>query len=194
MRRIDWSWRSWGFRYDKGYYIGVDTLLGSVYVNSFRDPEEPYISRGRCREIEFRIPLAKRWQIELSTNGKDYLTLVNGPKYLNNLSWIIDEFDSSFNDLAIASLRYHMDYAVAVCDDHRRAVYQDLVDRLSEKPPCFTEEELLILVPPGADWMAGSSPEQSAIYDVHREREDAYRERIQQARHDFVDIMRGLWS
>jgi hypothetical protein len=203
--KIDGHWRGWGISHDPRYWSRFFTPLGSFGVDSFREQDEPGLSRGRCREWEFRIPLTRKWQINLSTNGKDYLTLVKGPKYLKNLNWILDEFDSSFNDLAIASLRYHLDFSV--CDTSaQRDVYEDLIARLGEAPPEFTDEEMAVLHPPGwrrSDdfeerdghiYLKESTPEEKAIYEAHWKLEDEYHARINQARHDFVDIIGNLWS
>ena len=202
---IDKSWRNWGFSHDS-HWTRFFTPLGSFGVDSFRKYDKPGASRGRRQEWELHIPLAGKWQIKLSSRGKDYLTLVKGPRYLKNLDWILDEFDSSFNDLAIASLRYHLDFSV--CDNEsRRDVYEDLIARLGEKPPTFTDEEMAVLHPPGWDLkdefeempdgsfvMKESRPEVRVIHERHWQREDEYRERIKQARHDFVDVMGSLWS
>ncbi|MFC4128895.1 hypothetical protein [Nocardia rhizosphaerae] len=161
-------------------------------------------TRGRLTEHVWQMPLWY-WDVTVHGRGKSYRELTGLPPM--SIDWILDEFDSSFNDLAIASLRYHMDYSVCVCPDERRAKYEDLIDRLSERDPLFTEEELTILYPPGRkredDYeqlpdgsyrRRPSTPEQQAVFDVSRERTAAYDERIRQARHDFVDIMRELWS
>ncbi|WP_068059332.1 hypothetical protein [Nocardia xishanensis] len=159
--------------------------------------------RGRCRERVFAMPFFG-WDVTFYGRGKSYRELVG---FDLPIDWILDEFDDSFNDLAIASLRYHMDYSVALCSDERRAKYTDLIERLTEPRPRFTEEELAILEPPGWTWeddfephpdggalMKPTPPEKQAVYEAHRLREDAYLERIRQARHDFVDIMPELWS
>lgn len=203
-KRITKHWRGWGLSVyaPDGWWI-VRTPLGSFGIDSHRRVTQPGFSRGRCRERELRIPLTKKWQIHLSTKGDDYLTLVNGPKYLRSINWILDEFDSSFNDLAIASLRYHLDFSV--CDNEsRRDVYEDLIARLGEKPPTFTDEEMAVLHPPGWEMfeptgaggfrLTESTPERTVIHERHRQREDEYRARIQQARKDFIDVLPGLWS
>lgn len=206
-KRGSFSWHGWGaYWYHKSWYQ-VHAPFGGVSVDDHRKVTKPWLSRGRCLEWELRIPLIRNWQIHLETPGKDYLTLVKGPKYLRNLSWILDEFDSSFNALATASLRYHLDWSV--CDNEdRREKYEDIIERLNEPTPDFTDEETAVLHPP--DWKFGddfeslpdgkgsrlkeSSPEQKAVYAAYRQREDEHRERITQARHDFVDIMPYLWS
>ncbi|QBP33280.1 hypothetical protein SEA_BRUTONGASTER_63 [Gordonia phage BrutonGaster] len=117
-----------------------------------------------------------------------------GVPYLS-VDWILDEFDSSFNDLAVASLKYHLELSVA-CNEHNRDRYEDLMKRLTEEEPTFTKEESDLVFAkeggfftPEADTPAGRS-----VFADYRDREKAYLERIRQARHDFVDIMPELWS
>jgi hypothetical protein len=190
-----------------------DTRFGSIGVDTFS--QKPHavrkrfgVKRGRRQEIEVRIPLTPKWTLELSTKGKSYRELVGAPKYLENLDWIIDEFDSSFNDLAVASLRYHMDHAVTYCDPEMRAKYQDLIDRLLEPAPGTTEDESAAIdtwdlfgdLMYGADGgVVGRAvtecPEAaSEAFDSWRARCEEWENRQLRARHDFVDIMRELWS
>ena len=153
-------------------------------------------SRGRLTEHVWQMPLW-RWDVTVHGRGKSYRELTGFPKY--SIDWILDEFDSSFNDLAVASLRYHLGFSV--CDNEdRRPKYEDLIERLTEPRPRFTEEELAILrtgrtIEEELDALnERTPPDRSAVYDAYRAREDAYLERIRQARHDFVDIMPELWS
>lgn len=123
------------------------------------------------------------------------------------IDWILDEFDASFNALAIASMRLHMDHPIYPCPDERRARFEALIERLGEPRPTFTEDELAILHPPGWKWeddfeplpgggsrMRESTPERQAVYDAQSERDDAHFARIQQARKDFIDVLPHLWS
>ena len=185
------------------------TPLGSVYLHKQYSWEPQWFAgRGeRLGERVLRMPIPlSEWAFELKGPLKSYRELVEAPKYLENLDWVIDEFDSSFNDLACASLRYHLDFAVTD-NESRREKYEDLIARLSEPGPEFTDEEMEVLQPatwkfeddfeklPGGGYrMTESNPEQKAIYATYWKREEEYHERIQQARHDFVDIMRHLWS
>lgn len=122
------------------------------------------------------------------------------------IDWIIDEFDASFNQLACASLRYHLDHSVADNDEHREE-WEALITRLSEPEPEFTDAEMAVLEPPGWTFeddfeplpdgrylLRKSSPERLAAYEAHRLRDVAYDERIQQARHDFINVLPKLWS
>ncbi|AID58882.1 hypothetical protein PBI_GAIA_63 [Mycobacterium phage Gaia] len=201
----NWSWKGWGISRLRKARQEIRTPWFAIGVDNFRQVTSTGFSRGRCQERWLRVPLTKRWQVTFSTAGKDYLTLVGGPEYLRNLNWILDEFDSSFNDLAIASLRYHLDYSVCDNEDNRER-YEDVIARLSEESPTFTDEEMAILQPPGwspkddFEYVDGrmllkrANSAQEAIYKAFHQREDEYRERIQQARHDFVDLMPMLWS
>lgn len=161
--------------------------------------------RGRCEEIELEMPLLG-WQIALHGRGKRYRDLVGLHVGDNYIDWVIDEFDSEFNTLAIASMRYHLDYSVAVCKPSNREKYLDLIERLSEKRPhvCATEEQERVYDAWYGDvdtaeqlmemFNRPTPPEIKEIYDDYDRRTDEYHARINQARHDFIDIMPTLWS
>lgn len=153
--------------------------------------------RGRLTEHVWSIPLW-RWDIEIHGRGKNYRELTGLPPM--SIDWILDEFDASFNDLAIASLRYHMDHSVALCPPERRERYAALIERLSERPPrvADTEEKKAVL---HADWdehglngIMRQDPVIDAIHEDYWRRQDEFHARMQQARHDFIDIMPHLWS
>lgn len=177
------------------------TRLGNIGLYTFR-VTPMWFSRGRCKELCFRVPLL-RWTLDFSTKGQDYLTLVGGSPQLRHLDWIIDEFNASFNNLAVASLRYHLDWSV--CDNsERRDVYENLICRLSEPCPDPTAEEdaaieawnpiLVRDVETGRSHLTECPPITNNAYKSWQAREDEWERQIDQARHDFVDIMRGLWS
>jgi len=111
----------------------------------------------------------------------------------------LDEFDASFNELACASLKYHLEYSVARNED-QRPVYEDLITRLSEPAPdvCDTPEKRAVYLAheqiDSRNARITTPPAVREIYDNYWEREHAYQARIQQARHDFIDILRQLWS
>lgn len=194
-KRGSFSWHGWGAYWAHKNSYQVHAPFGGVGVDHHRKVTKPWLSRGRCLEWELRIPLTSNWQIHLETPGKDYLTLVKGPKYLRNLSWILDEFDSSFNALATASLRYHLDWSV--CDNSDlREKYEDIIERLNEPMADFTDEESAIVHPPGwrLSMINEKNPEQDAVYAAYWQRQKEHDQRIAQARHDFVDIMSYLWS
>lgn len=181
-------------------YVAMHTPLGGVTVHKEYRWQDPwFFGRGdRLGELRARLPLPFKHSIEFNGPYKSYRELVGAPKYLENLDWILDEFDSSFNDLASASLRYHLDFSV--CDnEERRDLYEDLIKRLNEEHPEFTDEELGIIHARDTgnlmtDINRENTPEEKAVYDAYWKREEEYHERIKQARHDFVDVMRGLWS
>ncbi|CPT82205.1 Uncharacterised protein [Mycobacteroides abscessus] len=117
--------------------------------------------------------------------------------------WVIDEFDDSFNDLAIASLRYHQDWAITFCDGERRARYQDLIDRLSEPSPDFTDEERAVFAASGdrlvrvdgsRSMLRPPTDRERAVYAAQRERTAEWEQRMVETRRDFVGVMRELWS
>ena len=117
--------------------------------------------------------------------------------------WVIDEFDDSFNDLAIASLRYHQDWSINFCDDERRARYQDLIDRLSEPLLGFADEERAVFAAAGdrlvrvdgrRSMLRPPTARERDAYAAHRQRTAAWEQRMGEARRDFVDIMPELWS
>lgn len=195
-RQGSYGWRGWGVNwYHKSSYSAC-TPFGGLGVNQFRAQNDSWLSRGRCREWELRIPLIGEWQLELATPGKSYLELVGGPKYLKNLSWILDEFDASFNDLAVASLKYHLDWSVCN-NEYRRLRYEDLIRRLQEREPdmCDTAEERAIMKAAFEFPLnEHETPESRALSARYHEREVAYEARMLRARYDFVDIMRELWS
>lgn len=159
---------------------------------------------GRCEERRLRFPLGKKYSLEIYGEGKTYLELVKGPEYLKDIDWILDEFDSSFNDLATASLRYHLDYSI--CDQsHNREKYEDIIERLAEDHPdvCGTPEQQAIYDAHYKDetveeWFENiNKPTPPAIKEIYADfdkREKEYHERQLQARIDFCKIMPGLWS
>ncbi|WP_040828965.1 hypothetical protein [Nocardia jiangxiensis] len=187
-------------------YIAAYTRFGSISIDKYGRTLDKWwkYSRNRIEGHSLRIRIWK-FSVDIDTPGKSYVELTGCPDY--SLGWILDEFDSSFNDIAIASLKYHQSYSVCYCDPERFAKYQDLIDRLGEPGPRFTDEEMAILHPPG--WtledeleplpgggalLKPSPPEKKAVFAAYRERETEHHRRIQQARHDFVDIMPQLWS
>ena len=93
------------------------------------------------------------------------------------LPWIIDEFDASFNELAQATLRYHLYHDGTVFPTHLVPIYEQLI----------------------ADFEPHAYPTHFAsCEDVLCERCQAFifneHERINAVRKRFVDIMPTLWS
>ncbi|MBF6540722.1 hypothetical protein IU418_26300 [Nocardia farcinica] len=165
-------------------------------------------ARGRCREHVWLMPLGL-WDITLHGRAQPYWKLV-GFERKPSVDWMLDEYDSTFNEFAAASLRYHLDFA---CTDNesRRGLYEDLIARLTEPFEPFTPEELTELRessrPAGGDFiplepgnpkagyrMRDFSDREREIFEISRQRELEWKARNDQARHDFVNIMRHLWS
>jgi hypothetical protein len=176
----------------KGYYWQWHTRIGTIGVDSFKSRPRFGHRRGRCLEHEFRFAVSRSWTLELSTSGKSYRELVDAPKELENLDWVIDEFDSNFNALAVASLRYHQKWSV--CQSHQR--YEDLITRLTEPRPevADSEDERATLRSWDFPRAQNASPAVRELLDRYGIREQEYLCRMDIARHDFVDIMRELWS
>ena len=185
---------------DTKYGLSVWVPFGTLQFHEHYDWEKRFgVETGRCKEKELRIPIGK-YALELATPTKSYLELVDGPEYLNNTSWILDEFDSSFNDLAISSLKYHLDFSI--CDkSDRREKYEDLIARLGEEGPDVVdtpEKQAIWDEHYGDDTVGNINKEKPEalreIFNDYRKRTKEHFERQQQARHDFIDIMPELWS
>lgn len=164
------------------------------------DWSDKFYKRTPTRGHQIAVPVVGfgHWLL-FATRGKTYRELVGAPKDLDSTDWIIDEFDHNFNALAVASLHYHLDFSE--CDNEsRREKYEDLIARLGEPGPemCDSPAEEAVLFPSGrdiAEWVnQPKTPQQRALLDRYRQRTVDHRDRIQQARHDFVDIMPELWS
>lgn len=113
--------------------------------------------------------------------------------------WVIDEFDLTFNGLAMASLRYHMDHAVTACRGARREAYQSMLDEFEELRDrrVMTREH----VEHHANHRKGlvealrvDCPECERHLREHNEAKRKRGADIRAARHKFVDLMPGLWS
>lgn len=116
-----------------------------------------------------------------------------------SLGWVIDEFDSSFDVLAMASLRYHMDHAVTLCMGRRRREYQAMFDEFKElrtRRTMTTEHvEHYASHRKGVIEMLRVDCEECEYHHQEYLRaKEAHRDDIQAARHKFVDLMPGLWS
>lgn len=111
-------------------------------------------------------------------------------------TFVLDEFDHHFNEMAIASLRYHLSPECVCNNEAHRPAYEALIARLSEPDPqvCTSAHERELMQ--NLDWPINEhmTDEHQAIFDSFHIREDEWRARRDQARKDFVDIMPGLWS
>ncbi|SEB29461.1 Uncharacterised protein (plasmid) [Tsukamurella tyrosinosolvens] len=88
-------------------------------------------------------------------------------------------------------------------EGQRRAEFQQLIERLSEPMPEYTDEQAVFDAAgprfPEAEvgekvTMRQFTPAEQAAHAVWREREAAWEARIDEARRDFVGVMRYLWS
>ncbi|KXO88054.1 hypothetical protein AXK56_11760 [Tsukamurella pulmonis] len=195
------SWMARGFALDLGDRLHLEFRLRADWDPKWfgRSHEQGGMFTGYTGCVG---PLA----LELDRRHLTYGEAVGAPSYLRDpaLDWVIDEFDSSFNALAIASLRYHRDWSICDIGDERRAEFQQLIARLSEPMPKYTEEEQAAFVAAGDLFpeaevgervtMRPLTPAEQAAHEAWRIREAEWEQRIDEARRDFVGIMRYLWS
>lgn len=149
--------------------------------------------------------------IKIVKKEKDLLEEIGIDNKHDFLYEIVDEFDSSFEKLAIASLNYHIHHSVSVCPPSTQEKYENLIERLSAHSPRFTDEESKHLSNCRAqrrkkkydskdndflkDLMTPTRCETCQnIYQKLDERQLEFKNNKAQTRHDFVDIMPSLWS
>lgn len=137
------------------------------------------------------FPLPFKWCFERFRTDKTTAELVGIPEY--SLHWILDEFDSSFNDLAVGSLRYHMDHAVTHCLPETRAKYEELIRRFEAL------DENTVEGVTDADWEAydndtATKEQAEKLHNGIMARNEKRRQDELSVRHDFVEIMGELWS
>lgn len=166
----------------------------------------PYWRRTGDRDlsIESRLPLPRNLMLHLSEKRRTYSEAVGytGP----GIDYLLDMFDPNFNALAAATLRYHLHLSVSPYRGVVAERLQDLHDRLLEPRPrlAATDEdrETLALIrphrtpedPTGRDAPVHIQDRRDAMYRRFEERQAAWRDRKNQARHDFVDQMGRLFS
>lgn len=145
------------------------------------------------------IKLPKNACVSIYKNGMSYGEAVGMEKM--TLDWVLDEFDSSFDQLAIGSMRYHMDWAVTSCSPKTRELYLDLIERLEKygNGASFSEEEIAHLgecrkIREDAIEKIDKCGRCKDIYSSFSNREDEYRKIHTDVRKEFVDIMPSLWS
>lgn len=118
-------------------------------------------------------------------------------KSLPSRKWMVEELDDSFNQIATAAMKFKM--AWHYLDEERAAKYESIIAQLNEPDPKMPEEDKSIV---DGFWrrhgfsgfLADTPPEYDQAlqrFDEQCSRRDA---RIQQARHDFIDILPELWS
>lgn len=138
------------------------------------------------------------------------------------MNTFLDEFDTHFNKVAIASMKYHMNDSVAGCSSSLKEIYEDLIERLSKNPRDYpysdTENKHRANCYKGlnrskakekAHDMGLTGREQLEFLqearsshcvecdEIKAKRHDyelQTREEITQARKDFVEIIPSLWS
>lgn len=114
------------------------------------------------------------------------------------VGWIADEFDESFDTLAMASLRYHLYHSpcsnrgpygeklkalLEDFEDYHRNTYASVASRLGEH---------LDGVP--GDWIKHHCAECDEFLKQMDVEEAQERQRQKTLRHRFIDILPGLWS
>lgn len=113
--------------------------------------------------------------------------------------WVIDEFDASFDKLAMASLRYHLDHAVTVCEGEWRVKLESMLDEFEEinARQSASAESLDHFESHDMDVM-DLLRLNCAECDRHTDEANAADRQLfadrQAVRHKFVDLMPGLWS
>lgn len=128
--------------------------------------------------------IIQRWRERALTLKRGYAT------------YVLDEFDHHFNEMAVNSLKYHLSPECVVNNEAQRPVYEDLIARLSESPPrmCDNDAERQLMSQLDFPLDEHITDGHRALFDRFRAREDEWCARRDKARHDFVDIMPGLWS
>lgn len=197
---------------DRGYRIRANSYSAEIRPRHDFEKADSYSGGERLhgwRDVrdglwqDAFIPLPFGWCVDLSRNRMTYAEAVGCPPL--SLDWILGEFDSSFNQLAIGSLKYHMDWSVCYCDDEQRERYSAMIARLSEPEPDTTPDEDAAI--DTWDFLGGERSEDGTVrvppcpqdarlaFDSWQERCDAHKERIEKARIEFVrDILPELWS
>lgn len=120
-----------------------------------------------------------------------------------SVSWIVDEFDDSFDSLAMGSLRYHLYHSVA----NNRGEYGDKLKALlddfealgaREKAPWesddWTEHEKEAH-PESGNWRSIFNCDDCSQFVRNADlREREWKKEQNALRHRFIDILPGLWS
>lgn len=134
-----------------------------------------------------RLPFKKCLSFE-----KHLQTYAEAVKFPYSLDWVLDEFDSSFNELAAASLRYHMDYAVTYCSPERREKYEKLIERLLPPPIELPKDYVQHDHESFQDFM------DCDVCEIQSEKinalQDERKKKVEAARRDFLDVVPELWS
>ncbi|CAM4031069.1 hypothetical protein TSST111916_18905 [Tsukamurella strandjordii] len=195
------SWMARGVALDLGDRLHLEFRLRADWDPKWfgRSHEPGGMSTGYTGCVG---PLA----LEFDRRHLTYGEAVGAPTYLRDpaFDWVIDEFDHSFNALAIASLTYHCDWSICDIGDERRTEFQQLIARLEEPTPEYTDGEQTISDAAGdlfpevkvgeAVTMRPFTPAEHAAHEAWQVRVAEWEHRIDEARRDFVGVMRYLWS
>ena len=152
---------------------------------------------GFYRETIIPLPFINR-SFTITSHVRTYAQAVG---FDLPIDWILDEFDDSFNDLAIASMKYHMYYSVVETPPALKANMERIIADLSypeEKTDLSLKMgEHLKSIDGDLSFMMKHMKECSVCQEYKKqikEEDEAYNKRMLKARHDFVDIMVELWS
>lgn len=210
---------SFGFRltfdkddYPDGPFPGWTILLStkkrqrSLSFNTASSAKKFEVRPTRHHSKQYTFPLFKSTSLEFES--RQPITQLVGLSSNFSLPYLLDEFDFNFNELAIATLRYHLDYSVCDNEGSREEWEQLIMDLSKEKllapelSPAQSKHHDLALEHPFLD---GSEPcKQDAntnlcpICESSREANRAavmaHKARTQDARARFLEVIPLLWS
>jgi len=119
------------------------------------------------------------------------------------VGWIVDEFDASFDTLAMGSLRYHLYHSVAINEGEYGDKLKALLDDFEalgarEKAPWesddWTEHEKEYHTEP-ENWRSVFTCDECSTFANNADlREREWKKEQNALRHRFIDILPGLWS
>lgn len=123
---------------------------------------------------------------------------MNLPKYYN-IDWIIQEPDSSFDALAVACLKYHLEHSGVVLKQKDKEKYENLIEQFTV---AFHHTDNVDKNFDDSHWKEEYFDK--GVFDIcgdcrnaMRESNKVYEEQhemIQKARKDFIEILPELWS
>ena len=153
---------------------------------------------GFYRKTVIPIPFTKK-AIYLYEDVRSYAEAI-GFKY--SIDWVLDEFDDVFNELAIASMKYHLNYSHVLISGKLRTTMEQLIKDLDPIFPIteddLKEEEHLNSMKEMNMAEAFKHYKECPICSEYHEKQQKIMDEKHQleldARHRFVDIMGSLWS
>lgn len=140
--------------------------------------------------------------LQLSYDKSRYARDLTGIPKNWTFDWVIDEFDDSFNTLAAASLRYHLDYAVTD-GEAKREYYEKLIKELTEPEQFFklTKEEIAHQNENFKLWEEGKQDFLICNCEICenvskriREADKKAAKQLKEVREKFLEIVPYLWS